>query len=78
MSETEHIDLAPVIAQSRQTDAIFNINTTISADVVHMEDVEHLYKAQEGSSNLSSAVLQELLTKQEEEKHVPPTKGPQD
>lgn len=51
---------------------------TISADAVHMEDVEHLYKAQEGNSNLSSAVLQELLTKQEEEKHVAPTKGPQD
>lgn len=42
-----------------------------------MEDVEHLYRAQDGSSNLSSAVLQEL-SKQEEEKGAVPTKGPQD
>ena len=62
------IDLAPVIAQSRQTDALFNINTTISAETDKIDEVAFMYK-QDGSSNLSSAVLQELEAN-EEEKHV--------
>jgi len=60
------IDLEPVIALSRKTDALFNINTTLSADANAKESKEIMAAMMSrNSSKLSSIVLQELENKEE-------------
>ena len=50
-----------MIAQSRQTDALYNINNTISAEAQENESIElSLKMSKSNSSKLSSNVLQEL------------------
>jgi hypothetical protein len=56
----EKIDLAPMIAQSRQTDAIYNINNTISAEAQENESIELSIKMSKNNSKLSQNVLLEL------------------
>jgi hypothetical protein len=57
------IDLTPAIALSRQTDQLFNINTTLSAEEHKFESHEIAYKMSRNSSKLSSVVLRELEDK---------------
>lgn len=47
------IDLEPVIALSRQTDAIFNINNTLSAEAHEKESIELSIKMSNNSSALN-------------------------
>ena len=54
------IDLSPAIAQSRQTDQLFNINHTLSAEAHKQESQEIAYKLSRNSSKLSSVVLKGL------------------
>lgn len=49
-----------MIAQSRQTDALYNINNTISAEAQESESIELSLKMSKNNSKLSQNVLLEL------------------